>query len=56
VYDPATKSDILAFENTGEMREQFHHAIFESFLRGGACPYLVLRVRSLWKPCSAYMT
>ena len=27
VYDPATKSDILAFENTGEMREQFHDAI-----------------------------
>lgn len=45
VYDPATKSDILAFENTGEMREQFHHAIFDSFFTGGACPYLVLRVR-----------
>lgn len=45
VYDPATKSDILAFENTGEMREQFHDAIFDSFFSGGACPYLVLRVR-----------
>ena len=44
VYDPASKSDILAFENTGEMREQFHDAIFESFFTGGACPYLVLRV------------
>lgn len=45
VYDPATKSDILSFENTGEMREQFHDAIFESFFTGGSCPYLVLRVR-----------
>ena len=44
VYDPASKSDILAFENTGEMREHFHDAIFESFFTGGSCPYLVLRV------------
>ena len=44
VYDPASKSDILAYENTGEMREQFHDAIFESFFTGGSCPYLVLRV------------
>ena len=47
VYDPATKSDILSFENTGEMREQFHDAIFESFFTGGSCPYLVLRVSLL---------
>ncbi|KAL3161776.1 hypothetical protein ABBQ38_008870 [Trebouxia sp. C0009 RCD-2024] len=45
VYDPASKSDILAYENTGEMREQFHDAIFESFFTGGSCPYLVLRTR-----------
>ena len=44
VYDPATKADILSFENNGEMREQFHDAIFESFFTGGSCPYLVLRV------------
>lgn len=44
VYDPATKTDILAFENTGEMREQFQDAIFESIFSGGACPYLALRV------------
>lgn len=55
VYDPASKSDILAYENTGEMREQFHDAIFESFFTGGSCPYLVLRVRlcftsMLWQP------
>lgn len=51
VYDPATKSDILAFENTGEMREQFHDAIFDSFFSGGACPYLVLRVRTVSTYC-----
>ena len=48
VYDPASKSDILAFENTGEMREQFHDAIFESFFTGGSCPYLVLRVSPIY--------
>lgn len=45
VYEPSTKSDILAFENTGEMREQFQDAVFESIFSGGACPYLLLRVR-----------
>ena len=45
VYEPSTKTDILAFENTGEMREQFQDAVFESIFSGGACPYLLLRVR-----------
>lgn len=49
VYDPASKSDILSYENTGEMREQFHDAIFESFFTGGSCPYLVLRVSLCYK-------
>lgn len=51
VYDPATKSDIMAFENMGEMREQFHDAVFESIFTGGACPYLVLRVMPLVSSC-----
>lgn len=45
VYEPSTKTDILAFENTGEMREQFQDAVLESIFSGGACPYLLLRVR-----------
>lgn len=45
VYEPSTKTDILAFENTGEMREQFQDAVFESMFSGGSCPYLLLRVR-----------
>ena len=44
VYDPASKADILAAENTGTMRDQFQDAIFESIFGGGSCPFLVLRV------------
>ena len=44
VYDPASKTDILAAENTGTMRDQFQDAIFESIFGGGSCPFLVLRV------------
>ena len=45
VYEPSTKTDILSFENVGEMREEFQDAIFQSIFSDGACPYLLLRVR-----------
>ena len=46
IYDPASKSRLLAASNNRSQWEEFQNAFLESLTQGGGMPYMLLRVSS----------